>query len=80
MKNFMFMKETMSPYIDTHAWKNLYVLQTHIYGHIYMHIYMCVYVLSLFHAPIHTSIDLSRYFTTHNILKKIRQDQSITEI
>lgn len=87
----MFRKETMSPYIDTHAQKNLYVLHTHIYSHIYMHIFMsvyivhiyvcmCVYVLSFFHSPVHTSIDLFRYFPTHNILKKIRQDQSIIEI
>lgn len=42
------MKVTMSPYIDTHAWKNLYVLHTHIYGHIYMHIFMCVYIVHIY--------------------------------
>ena len=44
----------------------------HIFMSVYIvHIYvcMCVYVVSFFHLPVHTSIDLSRYFPTHNILK-----------
>ena len=42
----MFRKETMSPYIDTHAQKNLYVLHTYIV--IYICIYLCLYILCIY--------------------------------
>ena len=47
-KSFMFRKETMSPDIDTHAQKNLYVLHKYIVIYIYICIYLCLCILCIY--------------------------------